>query len=296
MTTEPTGAVFDLGYVPHSGPRLGRRGAFKAVILDGVRRVLGLRRKARKKVLPWVLFGVALLPAIVFVGLAFFLSTFSPDAESPFGGHAEYFGLAAGSTLLFIALAVPELLIPDRVQGVLAVYSSRPLTARDYLLARFTSLVIVLSGFLIVPQLLLYFGLSSLDPDGVATALVANLDNLPKILATSLAFVVAYGCPAILVSIFAKRLAPASGVFLGIMFVSQVLAESLSEGAETLGRWVSLVALPDHPLAIRDWVFGEQSASIMGRAGYSPWASVGILTVIAIATGWIAIRRYRELM
>jgi hypothetical protein len=56
------------------------------------------------------------------------------------------------------------------------------------------------------------------------------------------------------------------------------------------------VALPDHPLAIRDWVFGEQSASIMGRAGYSPWASVGILTVIAIATGWIAIRRYRELM
>ena len=79
------GAVFDLGYKPHDGERLGTPGAFRATVKDGLRRVLGLRRKARKKILPFFLLGVALLPAVVFVGLAFFLGEFSPDVESPFG-------------------------------------------------------------------------------------------------------------------------------------------------------------------------------------------------------------------
>jgi ABC-2 type transport system permease protein len=296
VTTEPTGAVFDLGYVPHTGPRLGRRGAVKAVIADGIRRILGLRRKARKKILPWALFAFALLPAIVFVGLAYFLSNFAPDAESPFGGYSEYFSLVAGPSLIFIALAVPELLIPDRIQGVLAVYSSRPLRARDYLLSRLASLSIVLAGFLIVPQLLLYAGFAALDPGGIVHALVSNLDNLAKILATALAFVVAYGSPAVIVATFAKRLAPASGAYLGVMFVSKVLAESLTGGSSSIGDWVSLVALLDHALAIRDWVFREVPTSVMGRAGFSPWMSVAVLALLAVAASWIAIRRYREWM
>ena len=66
------GVVYDLGYAPHEGPRLGRSGAIVATIKDGVRRVLGLRRRARKKILPWGLFAVAFLPAVAFIGLSFF--------------------------------------------------------------------------------------------------------------------------------------------------------------------------------------------------------------------------------
>ena len=95
------GVVYDLGYTPHDGPRLGRRAAVGATIVDGLRRVLGLRRKARKKVFPWALLAIASIPAIVFVGLAFFLGEFTPDAESPFGGHAEYFGLAGTMVMIF---------------------------------------------------------------------------------------------------------------------------------------------------------------------------------------------------
>ena len=38
MTSEQ-GVVFDLGYQPHDGPRLGRRGAIFATIRDGLRRI-----------------------------------------------------------------------------------------------------------------------------------------------------------------------------------------------------------------------------------------------------------------
>ena len=105
--TERTGAVFDLGYKPYEGERLGRSGAIRAIVKDGMRRVMGLRRKARKKVYPWGLVVFAILPAIVFIGLAFTLNEFTPDAESPFGGHAEYIALTGAIVLLFVALAAP---------------------------------------------------------------------------------------------------------------------------------------------------------------------------------------------
>ena len=43
------GTVYDLGYAPHEGPRLGRRAAIRAMFVDGTRRALGLRRKPATK-------------------------------------------------------------------------------------------------------------------------------------------------------------------------------------------------------------------------------------------------------
>ena len=77
--TDRTGAVYDLGYEPFEGERSGRRGARKAVYFDGIRRVLGLRRKARRKIMPFLLLFVALVPPIVAVGVGFLLPTGSPD-------------------------------------------------------------------------------------------------------------------------------------------------------------------------------------------------------------------------
>ena len=54
------GMVYDLGYAPHEGPRLGRRAAVRAMFVDGTRRALGLRRKPATKVLPWALIAILL--------------------------------------------------------------------------------------------------------------------------------------------------------------------------------------------------------------------------------------------
>jgi hypothetical protein len=44
--------LYDRGYRTYDGERTGPSGARKAVYKDGVRRVLGLGRKAREKVYP----------------------------------------------------------------------------------------------------------------------------------------------------------------------------------------------------------------------------------------------------
>ena len=290
---ERTGAVFDLGYKPYTGPRLGRSGAIRAMIKDGIRRVMGIRRKARKKVYPWVLVALATLPAIVFVGLAFFMNTFSPDAESPFGGHAEYLALSGAIVMLFVALAAPELLISDREQGVLSVYSSRPMTAWDYIGARAGALAAVVASFVIFPNLLMYLGFAALDSRGLGSALVGNLDDLAKVLATTAAYIVGYGAPALLISTYAKRSGPAAGIYLAIMFGSAAFGSAFSNVNFAGARYGTLLAFLQHPEVIRAWVFGQAQTAAPIDAGFEPWASLLVIVAVAVATTILMYRRYR---
>lgn len=289
------GVVYDLGYKPHDGPRLGRSAAVKATIKDGLRRVFGLRRRARKKILPWMLFIIALLPAIVFVGLVFLTSQIAAGEliDTPFANHATYFDLASATVLLFCGLAAPELIVPDRIDGVLAVYSSRPMTTLDYLGARAAGLGLAVAAFLLTPQLLLYVAFAALGADGFAAELIGNFDDLLRIVAATAAYLVAYGAPALLVAVFTKRLAPATGIYLGVMFVSTGLAEAfVSNGAD----WAAVLALGEHPTHVRDWLFDSGTNTLPENAGFEPWMSLAVIIGIAALTMYVALRRYRSLM
>lgn len=295
--TGRSGVVYDRGYVPHEGPRLGRSAAIWATIRDGVRRVLGLRRRARKKVLPWGLLIIALLPAVVIVAGAFFASEFGmPESDSPFGDHRTYFGWVGTLMFVFAGLAGPELLVPDRVEGVLAVYGSRPLRVTDYLGARAGAMAITLGGFILVPQLVIYFGFAALGNEGFGAELVSNLDELWKIGLVGVTYIVAYGAPALLVAVYARRTATATGVYIAFMFVAGGFVRGLLEEGVTGGRYAALAVLTDHPHAIRDWIYGGGTDSLPERAGWSPWISVAIVAGVAVATAWLAIRRYRREM
>jgi len=61
--------IYDRGYRTYEGPRTGPKGARRAVYREGIRRVLGLGRKARLKVFPWALISIALIAAAVFIGV-----------------------------------------------------------------------------------------------------------------------------------------------------------------------------------------------------------------------------------
>lgn len=298
MTTGQ-GAVFDLGYQPHDGPRLGRRGAILATVRDGLRRILGIRRKARKKVMPWMLFGIALLPVIAVVGLSFFTDVLLEGVETDnvFAGHPNIFALTSSVFLIFTALAGPELLIPDRVEGVLAVYASRPMRVSDYLGARAGALALAAGGFLVVPQFILYVGLATLDSDGWFSGLISNAEDIPKVLAASLFYLLAYGAPAFLVAMFAKRLGPAWGVYLAVMVLSTAFATAISAATSGIGRWAALGALSIHPDIVMDWIFDRSTfrEGISG-AGFGPLWSVGVIVAISLVAWFVGLRRYRSLL
>ena len=66
-TTTPgtVGAIHDIGYRHYDGPRLGASYIRRSLFVDTVRGAFGLGRSARSKIMPFLLLGVMILPAVV---------------------------------------------------------------------------------------------------------------------------------------------------------------------------------------------------------------------------------------
>lgn len=286
------GVVFDLGYRPHEGDRLGRAGAVRALFKDGVRRVFGLRRKARRKVLPAVLIGIAVLPALFFVAFGVVAGEFDPGAT--FFGHPQYFDLTGAISLVFIALAASELIVPDRAHGTMAVYASRPLTIGDYLGARAASLAGVVFGFVWFPHLVLFIGRAWVDDDGFGSYVTGHLEDLWQTALASLVYIVAFGSLAFLVAVFSSRTALAVFVFLVVVPVSGPTTGALVDSGTSI---VGLAALQHHPGYVMNWITGSDTHRwIPERAGYEPIVSLAVIAVLAAVAAVAVVRRYRSLV
>lgn len=290
------GTVYDLGYSPHEGARLGRPAAIRAMVVDGSRRALGLRRKAWAKALPWGLIAAAIVPAAWVVALTFVVSGFTLEDAGPFGDPAEFFEMIGMLAMFFVALVAPTLLIPDRQHGVLAIYASRPVRAIDYLMARGVTLVALTSLFILIPHTILYLGISSLYVDGWRAGLVENGAEIPEILGTAAAYVFGYGAPAFLVALFVRRVVIASGIYVFIMFMTASLLEAMPRATDLLVfKVIAPLALFWNPLSVRDWLFDQEPEQwALDRVGFEPWVGAMAIAVIAVVTAVIAHRRYRR--
>ncbi len=292
------GAVYDLGYQPFEGERRGRKGAWITVWADGLRRILGIRRKARRKIMPWLLVAIALIPSIIGVGVAFILPAPVAEGVDLASQNADFFALGGTITMLFTALAAPELLIPDRRDGVLSMLSSRPLTSTDYLTARFVSLLTVVGAFLLLPQAVLFIGQIATDPEGLVKGVVNASDTLPKILLVAAIYVIAYVPLGFAVASLSNRKAIAASVYLAGMIALTAFAEVIVRNAVFNGaRWFALISPINTADAANLAVFGKSaSGSLLDTAGIGPLIGVVALIVFALAAATIAVRRYRGLM
>ena len=292
------GTVYALGYTPHGGPRLGRAGAFRAMIIDGTRRALGLRRKPWAKVLPWTLIGSAIVPAAWFVALTFLVDGFGVDEMGPFASPSELFEIIGTLSMLFVALVTPVLLIPDRVHGVLSIYASRPVRAGDYLLARAATIAILTFLYILIPQITMFVGVSALNVNGIWAGLTENANQLPEILGTTVALVVGYGAPAFLVSLYVGRVAMASGVYVVTMFMTGALTDALPRASALLiFKVLAPLSLFFNPFSARDWMFPDEVADAglpLARVDLPEWAGGVAILVVAVITAVLAVRQYRK--
>ncbi|MEX1207936.1 MAG: hypothetical protein WEE36_04905 [Acidimicrobiia bacterium] len=282
------GVVFDLGWRPHDGPRLGRAGARRAIYRDGLRRVLGLRRRARRKVFPIAMLSIAILPSLFFVALSVIAGEF--DASATFFGHSEYFDLTGALVLIFTALAASELLIPDRVNGTLSVYASRPLTTADYVSMRAASLATVVFGFLWLPHVVLFLGRAWVE--GFGSYVTDNFEVLWQTALASAVYFLAFAPLAFLVAAFSKRSSLASGVFLGVVTISSAATRGLIEaGIDFMG----LFAFQHHPGYVKDWIMGSDTHQwIPEDAGFDPAVSLLVVVVVAALSSIAVLARQRR--
>ncbi|MGI8646364.1 MAG: ABC transporter permease [Nocardioides sp.] len=145
--------IHDLGYRPYTGPRLGEGAIATALLLTGFRNAFGLGRSAKSKVLPFILLGLNLLPAVILVGVMVLIGL---DALPI--GYAEYASTTQILLGIFVAAQAPVLFSRDLRHGSISLYLARPLRASTYALARAGSLLAATMVFLLLPILLLYVG------------------------------------------------------------------------------------------------------------------------------------------
>lgn len=287
--------IFDRGYRTYDGPRTGPRGARRAVYREGLKRILGLGRKARLKIFPWSLISIALISAAVFIGIHWAIGDIAESVGQGVPSYGGLFDFYSAISLLFIAFAGPQLLIPDRTKGVLSVYFSRPLTVDGYLVSKVGSFATLVGAFYIVPQTVLHIGLALISDDGFLPYLGDNLDILWKVPATTLGFVALHGSVIFILSSVIGRTGIAAAAFLGILTAGTGIAARVAEASFAGARWVSLLALEQHPRIIRDYLFEDTVEYPAEAAGFEVWASVVVIAGLAAIAIWFVRSRYRRL-
>jgi len=287
--------IYDRGYRTYEGERTGPSGARKAVYKDGIRRILGLGRKARDKVYPWLMIAIALAMAAIVIGIHWLIGDLAESLSEGVPSYGELFDLYSWIGLLFIAFAGPWLLIPDRTRGVLSVYFSRPLTVDGYLVAKVGAFATVVGAIYLVPQIVLHIGLGLISDDGFLTYMGDNLDVLWKVPVTTLAFVGMHGALALLLSAVIARPGIASAAFLGVLIPGRFIATQISEASFAGARWTSLLAFDHLPRVIRDALFRDTVTYPAEAAGFGGWSAAAVIGAAVVISAVLVRARYRRL-
>jgi ABC-2 type transport system permease protein len=291
--SSPAGTIYDRGYRHYEGPREGRGRRVRAIAVAGVRRVLGLKRNWKTKVVPWALLALAFGPVLAFIGARVLVG----EAVGEFLGYGRYLRVVAGLLLLFAATAGPELLCPDRRQNVLALIFTRPVTRSDYLLAKLAALLAVIGLIALVPLVALFVG-NTLTADSAATYLRENLDDLGRILVAGTVLTVFYSVVALAAASLTDRRAVARAGLLGVFRGTAALADILFFTARFEGRrWVAFLSLGGLPGRFVDWLFGDgfDPGSLADQAGFTGPGYLVAMAVVAAVAGAIVTWRVLRL-
>jgi ABC-2 type transport system permease protein len=230
--------IFEPGYRPYRGPRLGQRHAVWALARHTAERIMGLKRPARYKVLPFAAVAIAYLPAVAFIGIVALLPSGRTRLADLVPGPGRYYGFITAAIILFAALAAPEALCPDKRSRFLGVYLSSPLNRSTYLLAKAIAVVGVLLLVTLGPPLLLLIGLALQDEGPRSFA--AFMGTLAQILGAGVALSLMFGAISLAIPSLTDRRALASAGSLLLILGSGAITSAVVFG---LGGPKNLLAL-----------------------------------------------------
>ncbi len=292
------GSIYDLGYQSYDGPRLGRRSAVVALFAQTIRACFGIGRGGKAKIAPFVLAGLAVLPAIVAVGLATILTQAGPAGGaigSPIA-YSNYHGLVGILIMLFCAAQAPELFGRDQRYGTLPLYFSRVLTRTDYAVAKVGGLVMALFLVDVAPYLILFVGRVFVAPDPVA-GLNEELGAVPKFVLQALLTAGLLGGLASLVAAWTPRRAYATATIIGVFVIPPIIV-ALVGGLtnQDLARVLVLFSPGDVLDGTNAAIFGTiPDSAVVAALGLPGWAYVGAAAVGIAGSIGLTIRRYLKI-
>lgn len=152
-----TGVIHDLGYRPYHGPRLSPGSVAWSFFLTGLRNTYGLGRSARSKVLPMMLLGLMLLPALILVGVLVQARDLL-GLDEQIVAYSTYPITTQLLVSVFVAAQAPALISRDLRFGTITLYLARPMSRPAYVLVRMASLTVATFILVGLPLLVLYVG------------------------------------------------------------------------------------------------------------------------------------------
>jgi ABC-2 type transport system permease protein len=251
-----TGAVYDRGYRPYEGALGGRTTSRAALYRATLRRALGIRRTWRQKVAPFVLLAIAVVPAIVNVGVKY-LTRNTPASDIDFITYRDYVGVS-NALLVFVALTAPDIMCPDRRQRVLPLLFARPLTGVDYVMAKLGAMASILFAFSFIPQVILFVGQMLVSDDGALRYLRDNAEVLWQVPAAVALLSLLYAAVGVAIASLTPRRIIAGATTVGLFLVTSIVSAILVGGDElgiNEGSPAGLLNLAALPMHLRDVIF-----------------------------------------
>jgi ABC-2 type transport system permease protein len=289
------GAVYDRGYRPYDGPRGGREAATFALFKASMRRALGIRRSWRQKVAPFVLLGIATIPAIINVGIGYVTRNETFDRVEIITYH-EYVGVSS-TLLLFVALVAPDVVCPDRRQHVLPLMFARPMTGVDYVVAKVGAIFAILFAFSFLPQVVLFVG-NMLVSDSALDYVQDNLDVIWKVPVAVALLALFYTVVGLAVASMTERRIVAGAAIIGLLLVTSITSGVLvgdDSGFDDEGSPAALINVLALPLYLRDIIFlGEpESGSPLSGVEYGGLLAALAYSAVVVVAGVVLVSRYR---
>lgn len=186
------------------------------------------------------------------------------------------------AVLVVACFVAPEVLCPDRRNGMLGLYLASPLDRFTYLWAKAQAILIVVGVVTIGPSLILLIGYSTqgYGPENAAEWFA----TFGRIIAAGLAISLLYTVISLAISSITSRKAVASAAFLGIVIGSSALAMYLVEAGGQSQYFVLFdLALLPYEAVFRIFDEPSQMAEGFGRLsdaaiflGYAAWLVAGV--------------------
>jgi ABC-2 type transport system permease protein len=287
VSSEQGARLLDLGYRGYDGPRRAPSGAILTLAVFTARRVLGLGRGARHKVLPALTLVIAYVPALVSVGFAVFVDELPVDDLITYGEYTFFIGSALA---LFAALIAPEALCPDRRSGMLGLYLAGPLDRNRYLAAKGAAVLAVMLAITLGPLL---FMLAAFVVAGYGPTAGETPALLLRILASGVTTALVYAAVSMAVSSFTARRAAAAVAVVLLLFVPPIAARSAIESAGAPDA-LDLVSIPFVAAELSYRIFDEVANEGDPIESLSTWAVAAGLLAWTAAGALVCWLRYRR--
>jgi ABC-2 type transport system permease protein len=280
--------LYGLGYRRYDGPRREPAWALLRLAIFTARRVLGLGRVARHKVLPAITLAVAYVPALVSVAITVLVGDVAEEELISYGEYTFFIGSALA---LFAALVAPEALCTDRRTGMLGLYLAGPLDRDRYLAAKAAAVLAVMLTITVGPLL---FMLAAFVVAGHGPSAADTPALLLRILAVGVTTALLYASLSLAVSSLTARRAAAAVAIVLLLLVPPIVSGTAVESAGAPDE-LDLVSAPFVAAELSNRIFEETSEDGPPVTEVSTWLIASALAAMVVAGALVCWLRYRRL-